>query len=52
MTSEKHAEKQDSTQNKVAPDWEAAIKSAMRSEPEFIFTAAKNVVFTHQLQQK
>lgn len=46
------SEKQDSTQSKVAHDWEAAIKSAIRLEPEFIFTAAKNVVFTQQLQQK
>lgn len=29
----------------LAPEWEAALRDAMRSEPEFIFTARKNVVF-------
>ena len=52
MTSKKHAAKQNSTQEKLAPEWEAALKSVMRSEPDFIVASGKNGVVTHHLQQQ
>lgn len=51
MTSQKQPEKQNSTQDKLNPMWDAAIKSVMRSEPDFILVSAKNVVVTQHVQQ-
>lgn len=52
MTSKKQPEKQNSSPARLAPEWEASIKSVMRLEPDFIVASGKNGVFIHQLQQK
>ena len=43
---------QGSTQSKLTPDWEAALKHVFHSEPDFIAASGKNGVFTNHLQQK